>query len=252
MTASRRARKHAGRRIRVTTVVGELLVTVSVVLLLFVGWEVWWNPLVAAGQQAGSAGEQSRQWIDDALQQPIPVRTPSADTADPPVMKPVAAAQPFAVLFVPRFGEEWKRVIKETVGQNVLNDMASGVGHYPDTAMPGAVGNFAIAGHDTGWGNAFIDIFHLRIGDKIIVQTKDGWYTYLFRNFEYVQPDAVDVLWAEPRHQQESMGDRLLTITTCNPPWHSQERIIAYAVFDSWQPLTAGAPAEIAAAVADR
>jgi sortase A len=43
---------------------------------------------------------------------------------------------------------------------------------------------------------------------------------------------------------------RLMTMTSCNPRFGSEERIIAYSVFDSWQPLSAGAPAEIAKQVA--
>ena len=35
-------------------------------------------------------------------------------------------------------------------------------------------------------------------------------------------------------------------MTSCNPRFGAQERIIAYSVFDSWQPLSAGPPAPIA------
>lgn len=41
----------------------------------------------------------------------------------------------------------------------------------------------------------------------------------------------------------------MMTITTCNPPFHAGERLIAYTLFDNWQPLGAGAPAEIVAQV---
>ena len=161
-----------------------------------------------------------------------------------------AAYQPFAVLYVPRLGPEWKRIIKQTVDvDQVLNSYTAGVGHYPDTQMPGAVGNFAVAGHDSGWGNAFIDLSKLRLNDAIYVQTTDGWYTYRFRNFEYVQPSAVSVLYPVPRQQNATPKDRIMTITTCNPPFHAGERLIAYTLFDSWQPLSAGPPAEIAAQV---
>jgi sortase A len=43
-----------------------------------------------------------------------------------------------------------------------------------------------------------------------------------------------------------------MTMTSCNPMFSSSERIVGYAVFDSWQPTSAGPPAEIAATVKAR
>ena len=105
-----------------------------------------------------------------------------------------------------------------------------------------------MAGHDSGWGNTFIDLSKLRIGDRIYVQTPDGWYTYAFRNFEYVQPSAVQVLLPVPRQPQAAPSDRLMTITTCNPPFHAGERLIAYSTFAGFRPAQQ-VPAEIASAV---
>jgi sortase A len=239
-------------------IVGELLITAGVLVLLFLGWQVWWNSLLLAGEQTNAAAAQSRQWLDEASAAPTPVPTPTKapgatkpDYGPPPVMTAPAAFQPFAVIYVPRLGPEWKRIIRQTVDvQQVLNSYTAGVGHYPDTQMPGAVGNFAVAGHDSGWGNAFIDLSKLRLNDAVYVQTKDGWYTYRFRNFEYVQPNAVSVLYPVPRQQSATPVDRIMTITTCNPPFHAGERLIAYTLFAGWQPLSAGPPAEIAAQVA--
>jgi len=39
-------------------------------------------------------------------------------------------------------------------------------------------------------------------------------------------------------------------MTSCNPRFGAQERIIAYSVLERWQPGSAGPPAEIAAQVA--
>lgn len=251
-------KKRPPARPTVLGVFGEILITAGVLVLLFLGWQVWWNSLVLAGQQTSAASTQSKEWLDQATKSPAPEPTPTTppgstvpDYGPPPVMKPVADYEPFAVIYIPRLGPEWKRIIKETVDvQNVLNSYTAGVGHYKGTQMPGEIGNFAVAGHDSGWGNAFIDLSKLRLGDAIYVQTKDGWYTYRFRNFEYVQPSAVSVLYPVPRQQGATPVDRIMTITTCNPPFHAGERLIAYNLFDSWQPLSAGAPAEIAAQVA--
>ncbi|MFF1876574.1 class E sortase [Leifsonia sp. NPDC058230] len=244
--APQRRRRRPSRRPTFFGVVGELLITAGVLVLLFLGWQTWWNSLILSGQQTSAASSQSQKWIDDAKKVPPPS---AGDSANPPVMKAPADYQPFAVIYVPRLGPDWKRTIRETVDtQKVLNSFDAGVGHYKGSQMPGEVGNFAVAGHDSGWGNTFIDLRKLHIGDHIYVQTPDGWYTYTFRNFEYVQPTAVSVVLPVPRLPDAQPIDRLMTITTCNPPFHSGERLIAYNVFQGWRP-TADVPSEIAALV---
>lgn len=267
--AHKRSRNTAGaggRKLSVLTVAGELLVTAGVLVLLYLGWQVWWNSWVLSAQQTTAAAEQSQKWIDQAKAKAValpkatttptaasPTASPAASDPpkkDPPVTPTVGYADAFGVLYIPRFGPDFKRVIKESVDlERVLNSYTAGVGHYTDTQMPGEVGNFAVAGHDTGWGNVFIDMGKLRVGDPIYVQTKKGFYTYRFRNFEFVQPSAISVIAAVPTKPDAKPAGRYMTITTCNPHYHAAERMIAYASFDSWQPLTAGPPAEIAATV---
>jgi sortase A len=249
MTTTETRARRTHRRPTVLGVIGELLITAGVLVLLFLGWQIWWNNLVTAGQQTSAAAHQSQKWIDDAKKVPPPAGNTSTAAVDPPVLAKPAPYEPFAVIYVPRLGADWKRTIRQTVDvERVLNSYTAGVGHYIDTQLPGQVGNFAVAGHDSGWGNTFIDLSKLRIGDRIYVQTKDGWYTYLFRNFEYVQPSAVQVLLPVPRQPQATPTDRLMTITTCNPPFHAGERLIAYNVFQSFAPPQ-DIPSEIAAAV---
>lgn len=52
-----------------------------------------------------------------------------------------------------------------------------------------------------------------------------------------------------PQRPDTTPIDRLMTITTCNPPFHAGERLIAYTVFHDFAP-TQQVPSEIAAAVA--
>ena len=112
--------------------------------------------------------------------------------------------------------------------------------------MPGAVGNVAIAGHRTTWGAPFTAINELQVGDSIYIETPDGWYKYIFRSLEFVQPTGVGVLDAVPQSPSTAPTDRLLTITSCNPKFSAAERFVAYSVFDTWYPRAGGAPAEIA------
>jgi sortase A len=247
-----RRAKRPRRKVSVVGVFGELLITAGLVVLMFLGWQTWWNSAVLASQQSSAASKQSQEWLEQGRAEHAPAPTPTPGTTDygpPPVMTPVGTAEPMAIIYIPRFGADWKRIIRESVDvQKVLNSYDAGVGHYPGTQMPGEAGNFAIAAHDTGYGDAFLNVSKLQLGDKIYIQTKDGFYTYEFRNFEYVQPTAVNVLLPVPQVTGAAATDRFITMTTCNPPYHAQERIAAYGVFDSWQPLSV-VPKAIAAQV---
>ncbi|MCI4659217.1 MULTISPECIES: class E sortase [Cryobacterium] len=260
---SRRARRALRRRkpVSVIGVFGEVLITGGVLVFLFIAWQLWWNDLVVAGEQSSAANQISQQWIDDAqaassTPTPTPTNTPTAAPAQPsgfgtPVVAVAPAeAQPFAVLYVPRYGAAYSRTIAEGVGLNVLNSPRLGIGHYPGTQMPGEVGNFVVAAHRSANGGGMHLINELQLGDPIFVQTADGYYTYRFRDLEYVQPTDVGVLAAVPHAPGATATDRIITLTSCNPLYSTAERIIAYGVFDSWQPISAGPPAELAAIIA--
>ena len=77
----------------------------------------------------------------------------------------------------------------------------------------------------------------------------EGSYTYNFRGLEYVRPTGVGVLDPVPQFSGVAPTDRFLTMTSCNPMFSASERIVAYAALDSWQPISAGAPAAIVAAL---
>lgn len=240
-------------RVTVTGVIGELLITAGVLVLLFLGWQLWFNDLVVGGEQRDAALRLQEDWVTDAPAADDPAGAVPADVDPAAVGDPIVGVAPaeatsFATLYVPRFGADYVRPVAEGIGtRSVLNVL--GIGHYPGTQMPGEVGNFAIAAHRTTYGAPFAAIADLRVGDAIIVQTADGWYTYRFRTMDYVRPSGVDVLNAVPAVAEAVPADRVITLTSCNPRFSSAERIIAYGVFESWQPISAGPPAEIAGAV---
>ena len=64
-----------------------------------------------------------------------------------PAAKPPATAgpgTPIALLRVPKFGADWEKPVVEGVGKD---ELARGIGHCPETQLPGQPGNFAVAGH---------------------------------------------------------------------------------------------------------
>ena len=246
------------RPVSVVGVLGELLITAGVIVLLFLGWQLWFNDIISENQQSNQANGLAQSWAlpsDVATAAPAPSKTAKPHT-EPSTAKPVVGKAPgnaekFGVLMVPRWGKDWERPIAEGIGvADVLNTI--GVGHYPGTQMPGAVGNFAIAAHRLAYGHGFRDVNKLRVGDHIYVETKDGWYSYVFRSLEYVLPTGVGVIDPVPQEPGVKPKDRLITLTTCNPFYSTAERMVAYGVFDGWYPRADGPPTEIASAVAAR
>jgi sortase A len=231
------------RRISFIGVLGELLITGGVFVLLFLVWQLWFNDLVVGSKLHDESLQQSQLWERD--ESTAAHGTPD----DPPVATAVAASETFGLMIVPRFGADYYRPIAEGTGTVAVLNKGE-IGHYPTSQMPGAVGNFAVAAHRTSYGKPFNQISSLLVGDRIYIETADGWYSYVFRNLEYVRPTGVGVVAPVPQADGATATDRLMTMTSCNPLFSSAERIIAYSVFDRFYPRSDGPPDEIAATVA--
>jgi sortase A len=239
----------------IINIVGELFLTAGVLILLFLGWQLWLNDIIVGSSQSDAASALSKEWSlgtstpspSASLAAPSPIAAPMVRPSKdaPPVIAKPASATAFATLLVPRLGADYGRTISQGVGLDVLNDSAAGIGHYPASQLPGAVGNFAVAAHRTTYGKSFHDINTFVPGDHIFVETKAGWYRYAYRNSVYVFPTGVDVLNAVPQMPQGITGDRIMTMTSCNPFFSAAERIVAYAVFDGWFPRSGGMPNEL-------
>ncbi|AZS42484.1 hypothetical protein BWL13_00017 [Microbacterium oleivorans] len=230
---------------------GEILLTVGVVMLLYVSWHTWIGDAIVQGEQHAAAQALADQWANENDDQPeaSPPATPAPN--DEPVI-PVLGDQKHAAVFgimkVPRFGADWQFKIASGISRPDILDRGE-IGHYPDTSMPGAVGNTVYAAHRWTSGAPFDPIDRLVIGDAIVIQTKAGWYTYRFRSLEYVQDTQIQVLLPVPNEEGVAANGRYLTLTSCAPKLNSLERIIAYAVFDEFTPTADGPPASLTGGV---
>ena len=243
--SARRDRTKRRHRITFLGVFGELSITAGVLIFLFLFWQLWFNDLVVRAEQNSAAEQLSQSFIESA--QEDPTAEPSADPVDPaapPVGQTVGDAETFGTMTIPRFGDDYQATIAGGITRaRTLNPI--GIGHYLTTQMPGEVGNFAVAGHRTTYGKPLNLIANLRVGDAIVVQTADGWYTYRFRTLEYVTPSAADVLNPVPQADGIEASDRIITLTSCSPMYSAAERIVAYGVFESFTPITDAPPASL-------
>jgi sortase A len=203
---------------------GEVLITLGVVILLFVVYLLAWTNVRSDSAAAGLTGDLRQQWASD--------RPPNGGvTVDPGALK-VIPGQPFAIMTIPRLGRQWSSPVIQPKGRDIaLDELADGVVHYRQTALPGQVGNFAVAGHRATHGQPFANLNLLRPGDRVIVETQDAIYTYVVDNDPnrtIVMPTDVWVIEPVPGHPQTTPTKALLTLTTCNPRWNSSHRMIVF------------------------
>jgi sortase A len=242
VSQQRAGRRRPRRRATATSVLGELLVTAGVLALGYAGWQVWLSDAVLGSEQQHAAQVFAAQL---GPVEPAPDAAAVLRTDEPPAETAVAEGASFAVMHIPRLGQ-FQRVIGEGTSRTVLDSLDQGLAHYAASAQPGELGNFAVAGHRNGQGGPFTHLDEMRVGDRIFVQTAEAWYVYEFRNHEYVPPTAVGVVAPVPQQPTTPADGRYLTLTTCNPEWSAEGRLIAYATFVGWQSAEDGMPRELA------
>lgn len=221
-------------------VVGELLVTAGVIVLLFVAWQVGYSSLIEGREQAGIAARLQQELAQGSTTLPelpegplVPGAAPSLD--DGAVI---------AIIRVPRFGTDWARPVYEGISTDVL---ARGPGHYPRTALPGQVGNMAIAGHRTTHGHPFFDIDALVAGDVIVIETRTSYAVYRMVRSTIVRPSQSEVVAPVPEKLGAKPTESWLTLTSCHPKFSAAQRYIVFAKLDRLVPRTAGPPPELTA-----
>lgn len=228
-----------------TGVVGELLITAGVVLGLFVAWQLWWTDVVAERAQVAMIADlgwaaplpPAAEVPDDGIARP--------QDGEPPVVPRPGPIETFATMLVPRFGDDYERTVTEGVTRSGTLD-EHGIGWYPHSALPGEVGNFALAGHRVTFGKPFNQIEELEPGDPLIVRTEDVWYVYRVTETRIVLPHQVEVVAPVPGDVDAEPTERFITLTSCHPMFSLRERIAVHGVLDYWAWTADGVPAELA------
>jgi sortase A len=217
---------------------GEVLITLGALLLLMVVYQLWWTNVTSAAAIAVARDEITQGWREAG-----PQPTSSAAPVAPPVI-----GTGFALLYVPRMHDKvWGLPILQGTSKSVL---AQGAGHYQGTAMPGAVGNFAIAAHRSSHDEPFAHIDDLRVGDKVYVETQTTWYVYtLTHDDPALTPNDIWVIDPVPGKPGATPTEKLLTMTTCTPRYGSTGRWAWWGTLTATSPTTEPPPDGIDPAV---
>lgn len=233
-------------RVSVSQVIGELLLTVGVLLLLFAFYESYWTDIEAGHKQDEAQARLEAAWVN-------PRQNAAPQLGDA-----------FAKMYIPAFGQDYQFAIVEGVQEAQL---LTGPGHYPGTQLPGEDGNFAVAGHRVGKGAPFNDLGALQACDAIVVETQREWVTYRVlpmsldpgerrgegagclpgqlnervaaKDYAGVQgrqitvPGDINVVNPMPGARSTKVApgmEGLITLTTCHPQFSNAQRMIIHAV----------------------
>lgn len=208
--------------------VGSSLIILGFLIFLFVGYQLWGTGIEAA---------QSQNRLEDKFSQIAQTTAPTSPSE--PVSSPdpvvIDNGDPMALLEIPTLG-----VTKYVVAGVETDDLKKGPGHYPYTPFPGELGNAAIAGHRTTYGEPFRQLDDLNPGDPIIVTDLLGRrFVYLVTEQLIVQPeDSWVVNTVDPSVAK-------LTLTTCHPEFSARQRLIVFATLDPSQSDPVSSPASI-------
>ncbi len=239
---------------------GEVLITLGLVVLLFMVYELYVTDLFSAGKQSEASDQLNGEWSHD--------RTLHPELVD---------GRAFARIHIPTFGVDYNFTIQEGTDDASLE---VGPGHYKGTSLPGEPGNFAVAGHRVGKGAPFNDLDNLSSCDQIVIETSTDFYVYKVLPYDDELDDWTTGKGADPKCKgvstlrdpntenggayRETFGRKvvlpsegtavnpvpyesadalpkaqqvaLLTLTTCHPQFSARQRLIITSVLTQQVP----------------
>jgi sortase A len=139
-------------------------------------------------------------------QLPAPEDAPADPYANVPVRQIGTIEIPKIGLLQPIFEGVWLTVVDH------------GPGHWPGTAMPGAVGNTTFAGHRVTHSHPFLNVDQLRYGDQVIFHMPNGDFTYAITQILVVDPNAIWITNPTPKPT--------MTLFACHPKHSAAHRIV--------------------------
>lgn len=208
---------------------GEVFISLGVLMLLFVTYQLWWTNVRAEEEAGGAANNLQHEWDQGGGEK-----------------KNLADGERFGIMYIPKL--DVKAPIAEGIDKHNVLDHGM-VGHYDKnsgikTAMPwDKKGNFAVAAHRNTHGEPFRYINKLTKGDKIVVETQSSYYTYEMESIlPQTSPSNTSVIGPVPPGSGFTGPGRYITLTTCTPEFTSTFRMIVWGKMVDERPRSKGKP----------
>ncbi|WP_435271464.1 class E sortase [Streptomyces sp. 1222.5] len=202
-----------GRPVRTIGCFGEVLLTVAVLSGLFLIYQLWWTNIAADREAATTAAAIRAGWKDGAES------------------KTNLGLPGIGFLHVPALGRTGEMAVVRGTDAQRLNE---GVIGYYTRPLPSAMpwdkeGNFTLAAHRDGHGAKFHNLDKVKIGDRVVMETKDKWYIYtVFATLPKTSAEDIRVLEPIPAGSGRHTRGRYITLTTCTPVLTSEYRLIVW------------------------
>jgi sortase A len=206
--------EYADRMRATLRAVGEISITAGLILMLFCAYLLWGTGAYTQSQQLLLQRELEKDRAGEGLDR-------------------IELGKAVALLRIPKLGPDYQYAVVEGVQAEQLK---KGPGHYPDSAMPGKVGNFVLSGHRTTYAAPFNEIDELERDDEIVVEAREARYTYRVTSQDIVRPDEIEVLAPVPGKPDIRPIRAFITLSTCHPEYSAAERLIVYGVLKQTEP----------------
>ena len=188
-----------------------------VVIVAAAGWLTWL--LVGTNQLAASNARQATEGYLDACSSATP-------NPDPEVL---------GLLSLPGQSEEQWPIMAGVTN----DDLASGIGWYPQTAGVGEIGNMVLVGYRLTNGAPFAELLELDVGDQVQITTCTHSYSYeitLAPRELTVQAGDDWVLDAVPGSPGRQPTGRMITLITSQDLLATDDRSVGFGTLVSAQP----------------
>ena len=128
------------------------------------------------------------------------------------------------LLSIPKLG------IKDALVEIGSMDLKKSIIHYPQTALPGQLGNTVVFGHSVlpqffnpkSYLTIFSTLYKVSVGDKIIIKYDKVDYTYTIDDIYEIKATDFSVL-------DQRYDGKYLSIVTCSPPGTYLRRLVVKA-----------------------
>ena len=236
-------------RAKVLWTVGNTLMLIGIVLMLYVGGvyaQADYDRYAARGDTEVPAPHAVAPAAPD---EPAPFIAPILNAANSegqvvgaiPSAEQAAHRSTVSRVVIPSIGVDSKVVevgwdVKEQGGQQVAVWQVAeyAVGQHRGSSNPGEGGNVVMAGHVGGYGKVFKDLYYVKPGDQITLYSNSQQYLYTVQERLLVTEEGVSAEQHAANAQYISPTDHeVVTMVTCWPPKGADkftQRVIVRAV----------------------
>ena len=119
-------------------------------------------------------------------------------------------------------------------GELVWETPKHAVGHHQNTSDPGDTGNVVLSGHISSpikqEGNVFSRLPDMQLGAQVVLQTREGTFTYAIVSRRIVEPAQIEVM--------DQTAEPTLTLITCYPDFVYTHRLVLLGKLVDFRPST--------------